>query len=229
VSFTDVGALEVQHLERWIAAKPELLGERLLVITTQFAGFDRTRDRSDILALDEAGKLVVIELKRESECRRRDSNPRDADYDSEPSGPGSADAARSLHRARPSRELSESGRGPARSPRRARARATADRDRYAARNRVRDRIPPAMGQERARSGSNPRSGTHESPANQRGFAFQEGWRDTLRDSRADRPPGHVRAMFAPVGKASGSACRRLRRRPPHAPTARRVRRNGCAA
>jgi alkylated DNA nucleotide flippase Atl1 len=70
VSFADVGALEVQHLERWIAAKPELLGERLLVITTQFAGFDRTRDRSDILALDEAGKLVVIELKRESDSRQ---------------------------------------------------------------------------------------------------------------------------------------------------------------
>lgn len=70
VSFADVGALEVQHIERWIAAKPELLGERLLVVTTQFAGFDRTRDRSDILALDEAGKLVVVELKRESDSRQ---------------------------------------------------------------------------------------------------------------------------------------------------------------
>jgi alkylated DNA nucleotide flippase Atl1 len=70
VSFADVGALEVQHIERWIAAKPELLGERLLVITTQFSGFDRTRDRSDILALDEQGKLVVIELKRESDSRQ---------------------------------------------------------------------------------------------------------------------------------------------------------------
>ena len=70
MSFADVGALEVQHIERWIAAKPELLGERLLVMTTQFAGFDRTRDRSDILALDEQGKLVVIELKRESDSRQ---------------------------------------------------------------------------------------------------------------------------------------------------------------
>jgi len=69
-SFTEVGALEVQHIERWIAARPELLGERLLVITTQFAGFDRTRDRSDVLALDEAGKLVVVELKRESDSRQ---------------------------------------------------------------------------------------------------------------------------------------------------------------
>jgi alkylated DNA nucleotide flippase Atl1 len=68
-SFAQVGALEVQHLERWIASRPELLGEPLLVLTTQFAGFDKTKDRSDILALDEAGKLVVIELKRESDSR----------------------------------------------------------------------------------------------------------------------------------------------------------------
>lgn len=70
VTFTAMGALEVQHIERWIAANPELLGENLLVITTQFAGFDKTRDRSDILALDEAGKLAVIELKRESGSRQ---------------------------------------------------------------------------------------------------------------------------------------------------------------
>ena len=62
-SFAQVGALEVQHIERWIAARPDLLGEQLLAITTQFAGFDKTKDRSDILALDEAGKLVVIELR----------------------------------------------------------------------------------------------------------------------------------------------------------------------
>jgi len=70
VSFSDVGALEVQHIERWVTAKPDLLGEQLLVITTQFSGFDKTRDRPDVLALDEAGKLVVIELKRESDSRQ---------------------------------------------------------------------------------------------------------------------------------------------------------------
>jgi hypothetical protein len=39
-SFVALGALEVQHIERWVAARPEVLGERLLLITTQFAGFD---------------------------------------------------------------------------------------------------------------------------------------------------------------------------------------------
>jgi hypothetical protein len=55
----------VQHIEKWLAAVPELLGEELLVVTTQFAGFDKTKERSDILALDRAARLVVIELKRD--------------------------------------------------------------------------------------------------------------------------------------------------------------------
>ena len=58
-SFTKMGALEVQDLERWIRAEPGLLGEELLIIASQFAGFDKTKDRPDLLALDRAGKLVV--------------------------------------------------------------------------------------------------------------------------------------------------------------------------
>src|SRR3954447_25980363 len=71
-SFTDLGVLEVQHIEKWLAAVPEVLGEELLVITTQFAGFDKTKERSDILALDRAGRLVVIELKRDTSGSRQD-------------------------------------------------------------------------------------------------------------------------------------------------------------
>lgn len=51
---------------------PQVLGEDLLVITNQFAGFDKTRERSDTLALDRAGKLVVVELKRDSSGSRQD-------------------------------------------------------------------------------------------------------------------------------------------------------------
>jgi len=71
-SFVDLGVLEVQHIEKWLAAVPEVLGEELLVVTTQFAGFDKTKERSDILALDRAGRLVVIELKRDTSGSRQD-------------------------------------------------------------------------------------------------------------------------------------------------------------
>ena len=71
-SFAGLGVLEVQHIERWISARPDILGEKLLVITTQFDGFDKTRERSDILALDVAGRVVVIELKRDASGARQD-------------------------------------------------------------------------------------------------------------------------------------------------------------
>jgi alkylated DNA nucleotide flippase Atl1 len=64
-SFYGLGALEVQDVERWIRAQPSLLGEELLIVASQFAGFDRTKDRPDLLALDGDGKLVVIEIKRD--------------------------------------------------------------------------------------------------------------------------------------------------------------------
>lgn len=71
-SFQDLGALEVQHLEKWLAERPEVLGEDLLIITRQFAGFDKTKERSDILGLDRAGRLVVVELKRDDSGSRQD-------------------------------------------------------------------------------------------------------------------------------------------------------------
>lgn len=71
-SFAALGVLEVQHIEQWLVNAPAVLGEELLVITNQFAGFDNTRERSDILALDRAGKLVVIELKRDTSGSRQD-------------------------------------------------------------------------------------------------------------------------------------------------------------
>lgn len=65
VTFAGIGALEVQHIEQWLRRNPDLLGEELHVIASQFSGFDRTRDRPDLLALDRSGKLVVIEIKRD--------------------------------------------------------------------------------------------------------------------------------------------------------------------
>lgn len=59
----DALSITERSLQEWVLASPELLGEELLVITHEYAGFDRSHKRPDILALDKAGKLVVVELK----------------------------------------------------------------------------------------------------------------------------------------------------------------------
>ncbi|ELY77810.1 hypothetical protein C487_09508, partial [Natrinema pallidum DSM 3751] len=54
------------EIEEWVISIPELLNEDLLVVASQYAKFDKTADRPAILALDPDGKLVVIELKRDT-------------------------------------------------------------------------------------------------------------------------------------------------------------------
>lgn len=58
--------LERQDIEKWVECYPELLGEDLFIITTEFDKFDKTNERLDLLALDKEGNLSVIELKRDS-------------------------------------------------------------------------------------------------------------------------------------------------------------------
>lgn len=64
--FSALGALELQDIERWIRERPLLVGEDLKIITHQFSGFEHSKDRLDVLALDRNGRLVVIEVKRDS-------------------------------------------------------------------------------------------------------------------------------------------------------------------
>ena len=52
-----------RHLEDWIAGKPEILGETLLIIGRQII-IPEVKDRLDLLALDPNGNAVIIELKR---------------------------------------------------------------------------------------------------------------------------------------------------------------------
>src|ERR1700722_7875174 len=66
VTFASLGVKERRHIEQWLIEHPEILGERLLVITKEFADFDLSQKRLDILALDEGKKLVIVELKREA-------------------------------------------------------------------------------------------------------------------------------------------------------------------
>lgn len=62
-SFSELGFRERDHLQEWLAHEPSALGEELLIIQKEFAGFDGTRERLDLLALDKAGRLVIIENK----------------------------------------------------------------------------------------------------------------------------------------------------------------------
>ncbi len=63
VTFKSAGFKERQHLQEWISKNPLSLGEDLLIIQKEFAGFDDTNERLDLLALDKRGNLVVIENK----------------------------------------------------------------------------------------------------------------------------------------------------------------------
>jgi hypothetical protein len=72
IDFKSYHILERQHLEKWIESYPAILGEDLLVITTEYDKFDRTNERLDILAIDKDGSLAIIELKRDDSGRSGD-------------------------------------------------------------------------------------------------------------------------------------------------------------
>lgn len=71
-TFTGLKALEVQHIERWIQHEPLVLGEELLIVASQLQGFDKTKDRPDLLAVDRQGKLCVVEIKRDESGSSQD-------------------------------------------------------------------------------------------------------------------------------------------------------------
>lgn len=75
-SFSEVGFREREHLQEWLATMPDALCEAmsegedgLLIIQKEFDGFDGTRERLDLLALDKSGQLVVIENKLDDSGR----------------------------------------------------------------------------------------------------------------------------------------------------------------
>ena len=65
VDFSRLGLQERRDIQEWVAANPGILGQDLLIVSKEFSGFDRTNERLDLLAVDSAGKLVIIELKRD--------------------------------------------------------------------------------------------------------------------------------------------------------------------
>ena len=73
VEFSELGLTERYDIQEWVSASPEILQPELpepqqpglLMIAKEFSGFDKVRDRVDLLAVDRSGALVVIELKRD--------------------------------------------------------------------------------------------------------------------------------------------------------------------
>lgn len=68
-TFSELGFLERENLQEWLAHEPTALGEELLIIQKEFDGFDDTRERLDLLALDKDGNLVIIENKLDDSGR----------------------------------------------------------------------------------------------------------------------------------------------------------------
>ena len=63
-SFSEQSIKEVQDLQRILVEQPDVLEEGLFIIGAEFSEWQESRRRIDLLALDQAGRLVVVELKR---------------------------------------------------------------------------------------------------------------------------------------------------------------------
>ena len=68
-TFSELGFRERENLQEWIAKDPSVLGEDMLIIQKEFDGFNDTRERLDLLALDKQGNLVIIENKLDDSGR----------------------------------------------------------------------------------------------------------------------------------------------------------------
>lgn len=63
-SFSDAGLRERQDLQRLLRSQIEIVSRDTLVISEEFSQWEDSNRRIDLLGIDKAGNLVVIELKR---------------------------------------------------------------------------------------------------------------------------------------------------------------------
>ena len=68
-NFSELGFKERENLQEWLENNPDSFGEELLFIQKEFDGFDETRERLDLLAIDKQGNLVIIENKLDDSGR----------------------------------------------------------------------------------------------------------------------------------------------------------------
>ncbi|HJF73031.1 MAG TPA: DUF4268 domain-containing protein [Gallibacterium anatis] len=72
-TFSEQSLKERYDLQEWIDDNPKVLwgalGEEILIIQKEFSGFDKTKERLDLLAIDKNGNLVLIENKLDDSGR----------------------------------------------------------------------------------------------------------------------------------------------------------------
>lgn len=68
-TFKELNFKERSDLQQWIISNPSSLGEEMLIIQEEFDGWDSTKERLDLLALDKQGRLVIIENKLDDSGR----------------------------------------------------------------------------------------------------------------------------------------------------------------
>ena len=74
-SLPEYGLTERQHLQEWIIAHPEILGEDIFIVAAEYDRWEAEvdgkpeSDRLDVLGIDDTGRLVVVELKRDTSGR----------------------------------------------------------------------------------------------------------------------------------------------------------------
>lgn len=70
ISLTEAGLLETKHLQQWVIDHPAALAEGAMVVSFEFNKWTTSAgksvaDRLDVLAIDQEGRLIVAELKRD--------------------------------------------------------------------------------------------------------------------------------------------------------------------
>lgn len=65
VNFSDHNFRERYDIQEWVEAVPSVLGERLLIVAKEKTYFEGTNERPDLVGIDSAGNIVIIELKRD--------------------------------------------------------------------------------------------------------------------------------------------------------------------
>ena len=65
IEFSDFNFKERYDIQEWVESTPEILGEKLLIVSKELSYFSDTRERPDLIAIDKLGNLVIIELKRD--------------------------------------------------------------------------------------------------------------------------------------------------------------------
>jgi hypothetical protein len=63
--FSTHGIYERSDIQEWIEKNTDIFEEPILIVAKEFGAFDKTNERADLVGLDQEGKIVIIELKRD--------------------------------------------------------------------------------------------------------------------------------------------------------------------